>query len=256
MKHAAVLDARGTQLSPCSPHKARRLVALGRAELVSEDPLAIRLPYVVDLPKAREDGRAEGLSILVHVCCAPCATYTVKRLRQRGFEVSGFWFNPNVHPYSEHERRRENLAGYAKEIGLPVIWEPGYEMPIFLQAVVGHEQYGDRCLLCYRLRLGRTADVARKHGFDAITTTLLISPYQDQAAIRRIGHDLASAQGVDFFFENFRRGFTEHRRLSKEHNLYMQRYCGCIYSEWEANDRQASTLPQPGRQPGVSRRRT
>lgn len=256
MKHASVLDARGSRLSPCSAEKARRLVALGRAQLVSEDPLVIRLPYVVDLPKAREDGQAEGLSILVHVCCAPCATYTVKRLRERGFEVSGFWFNPNVHPYSEHERRRETLARYAEEIGLPIIWEPGYEMPAFLRAVVGHEQYGERCRICYRLRLARTADVAKRGGFDAITTTLLISPYQDQAAIRRTGQELASAQGMDFYFENFRRGFTEHRRLSKEHNLYMQRYCGCIYSEWEANDRQASTLPQAGRQPGVSRRRT
>ena len=114
MKHASVLDARGSRLSPCSAKKARRLVALGRAQLVSEDPLVIRLPYVVDIPKAREDGQAEGLSILVHVCCAPCATYTVKGLRERGFEVSGFWFNPNVHPYSEHEKRRETLARYAE----------------------------------------------------------------------------------------------------------------------------------------------
>mgnify|MGYP003681900101 CR=1 FL=1 len=245
MKHASVLDARGRRLSPCSADKASRLVSSGRAELVSDDPLVVRLGYAVDLPEARsKNGQFKGRHVLVHICCAPCATYTVRRLRERGFEVTGLWFNPNIHPYSEHERRRETLARYAEETGLPIIWEPGYEMPAFLQAVVGHEQYGERCRICYRLRLARTADVASEHGFDAITTTLLISPYQDQAAIRRIGEKLAGERGVAFYFENFRRGFAEHYRLSKEHNLYMQRYCGCIYSEWEANDRQASTHPR------------
>ena len=249
MEQASVLDARGSHLSPCSAEKARRLVSSGKAELVSGEPLVIRLPYAVDLPEARiEDSQAGGGRILVHICCAPCATYTVKRLRERGFEVTGHWFNPNIHPYSEHQRRRETLERYAREIGLPVIWEAGYEMPAFFRAVVGHEQHGERCRTCYHLRLERTVEVAGKHGFDCITTTLLISPYQDQAAIRRIGEELAGAQGIGFYFENFRQGFAEHHRLSKKHNLYTQRYCGCIYSEWDAEDRHASTHPRGGSQ--------
>jgi len=238
MKQAMVLDARGNRLSPCSAEKARRLVRCGKAELVTECPLVIRLPYGVEIPKAQgEHTPARGQRILVHICCAPCATYTVNRLREMGFVVTGHWFNPNIHPHSEHERRRETLARYADQIELPVIWEPGYEMVAFLRAVAGHEDYGERCSICYRLRLERTASVAGKRVFDAITTTLLISPYQNQAAIRRIGGELAS-------FENFRRGFAEHYRLSREYNLYMQRYCGCVYSEWEARDPQASTRPR------------
>ncbi|OGO06819.1 MAG: hypothetical protein A2Y73_02540 [Chloroflexi bacterium RBG_13_56_8] len=178
---------------------------------------------------------------MLHVCCGPCATYTVKRLREEGWDVTGYWFNPNIHPFSEHERRRETLARYAEEISLPVIWEPGYEMPAFFRAVVGHERFRERCVICYRLRLERTARVAAEGKFDAITTTLLISPYQDQDALRRLGDEFAEDCGVSFYFENFRQGFVEHHELAREHNMYMQRFCGCIYSEWEANDRRAST---------------
>jgi len=165
----------------------------------------------------------------------------VKRLREESWEVTGYWFNPNIQPYSEHERRREALAKFAEAVSLPVIWEPGYEMVAFLRAVAGRERFRERCAICYRLRLERTARVAAERGFAAITTTLLISPYQDQQAIRTLGEELARAQGLAFYFENFRRGFAEHHRLAKEYDLYRQRYCGCVYSEWEALDRQATT---------------
>lgn len=244
MKRAAVLDALGRELSPCTEEKARRLVGSDKAVLVSEDPLVIRLRRAVDLPQPRCERQTKALSgkrVLLHVCCGPCATYTVKRLRDIGGAVTGHWFNPNIHPYGEHERRRTSLAGYADEIEFPVIWEPGYEMPTFLREVMGHEEFRERCLICYRMRLERTARVAGERGFDLITTTLLISPYQDQQAIRRIGEDAGAAYGVDFYFENLRRGFVEHRHLAEAHGLYVQRYCGCIYSEWEAADRAAST---------------
>lgn len=172
--------------------------------------------------------------ILLHICCAPCSTYSVKSLREGGWEVTGHWFNPNIHPYSEHEKRRGTLARYAEEIALGVLWEPGYEMPAFLRTVVGHERFRERCSLCYRLRLERTAQVAAAQGYDTMTTTLLISPYQDQQALRSIGEELASAYGLQFYYEDFRQGFAEHYRLARGHGLYMQRYCGCIYSEWEA----------------------
>lgn len=250
MKRAVVLDAGGREVSPCPEEKAWRMVRAGKAELLSEHPLVIQLPYIVNLPRARacpENEVVKGPRILLHICCGPCATYTVKRLRERGWEVTGHWFNPNIHPFSEHERRRETLAQYAEEIGLAVIWEPEYELPAFFRAVVGHERHGERCAICYQLRLERTSRVAGQRGFDALTTTLLISPYQDQSAIRCIGAELAETYGVSFYFENFRRGFAEHYDLARRHGLYMQRYCGCVYSEWEARDRQAPTLPKvPG----------
>jgi len=172
-------------------------------------------------------------SILLHVCCAPCSTYTVARLRSQGFSVTGFWYNPNVHPWLEHERRRESMTAYAHEIDLRMIWYETYEMPLFLRSVVGKERFRQRCAVCYQLRLEKTAQTALTHGFDTISTTLLISPYQDQEMIRHVGARIARQHGLEFYAEDFRRGWAERGRLMRTHDLYSQQYCGCIYSEWE-----------------------
>ena len=180
------------------------------------------------------DGVASpGGRILAHICCAPCSTYTIDRLRQIGFDVTGFWHNPNIQPWQEHERRRASLEGYAGRIGLPMIWRPGYDFVAFLRRLSGQEAFRRRCALCYEMRLSETARQARAGGFDAFTTTLLISPHQDQALLRQMGESLGRAEGVAFYFENFRRGWAERGRLTKAYDLYRQQYCGCIYSEWE-----------------------
>lgn len=184
--------------------------------------------------------KGEGRRILLHICCAPCSTYTIARLREAGFDVTGFWFNPNIHPYTEHQLRLESLRAYSSAIGLPLMEEPGYEMVHFLRAVCGKERFRRRCKVCYEMRLLRTAIRAREGGFDFFTTTLLISPYQDEKAIREIGEKVGKELGVKFYFENFRRGWAERGRLAKEYNLYRQQYCGCIYSEWERYDRKGS----------------
>jgi predicted adenine nucleotide alpha hydrolase (AANH) superfamily ATPase len=245
MAKAIVLDARGHPLSGTDAARARRLVEQGKADLVSDDPLTIRLRYAVERPvhtaPEPDPTPGQGQRILLHVCCAPCATYTVQRLRALGFEVHGLWYNPNVHPYSEHERRRKTLVRYADEIGLPVIWTPGYDVLAYLRAIHGREGFGDRCHICYRLRLEQTARAAAERGFDAFTTTLLISPYQDQDAIQAIGRAMEAQYGVAFFYENFRRGWADHHRTVREHDLYSQRYCGCLFSEWEALDPTAET---------------
>jgi predicted adenine nucleotide alpha hydrolase (AANH) superfamily ATPase len=158
--------------------------------------------------------------------------------------VTGFWYNPNIHPFAEHERRRECIQDYARAVGLAMIeWEE-YEMPAYFRAVVGHEAFGERCALCYRLRLERTAQVAEEKGFDVFSTTLLISPYQQQALIRDIGDELAGRRGLEFYFENLRRGWSERGHMAREHHLYQQQYCGCIYSEWEAAERSAAKTGQ------------
>jgi predicted adenine nucleotide alpha hydrolase (AANH) superfamily ATPase len=249
MPEAIVLDKKGRRLSTTSEEKARRLVQAGKATVEQAEPLTIRLTYEVTVPEpATETDTAplpgRGRRLLLHVCCAPCATYTAQRLRELAFEVTGYWYNPNIHPFSEHERRRETLARYADEIDLPMIWEPGYEIVKFMRAIHGREQFRERCRICYRVRLDRTARIAARDGFDAFTTTLLISPYQDQAAIAEIGEQAGAQHGPVFFFENFRQGWAEHHRIVHEHELYSQRYCGCVYSEWEALDRSATTYPR------------
>jgi predicted adenine nucleotide alpha hydrolase (AANH) superfamily ATPase len=237
MKTVRVLDSNGRRLSPCSPERATALVAQGKARVVSEDPLTVQLPYAVELPPEPEPegvrAVGEGRRILLHVCCGPCSTYSIDRLREEGFEVTGFWYNPNIHPFVEHEKRLAAMEEYAATVGLPLLREESYEMREFLRTVVGHEAHGERCGLCYAMRLTRTAQEAARRGFDAFTTTLLISPHQDQERIHEAGVIAASEHGVEFHFENLRKGWSERGRLTREHDLYRQQYCGCLYSEWE-----------------------
>ena len=237
MNTARVLDSKGDRLSPCSADKARKLINQGKAALVCEDPLTIQLPYVVDWARPQQPLAAprvgENKTILLHTCCGPCATYTIAHLREQGFEVSGFWYNPNVHPFAEHQRRLASMEEYAESVGLPLLCEQGYEIVEFLRAVVGREAYGQRCERCYEVRLARTAQVALREGVDAFTTTLLISPHQNQDLLRQAGEAASAEYGVAFYFESFRRGWSERGRLAQEHGLYRQQYCGCVYSEWE-----------------------
>jgi len=244
MSSVTVVDAHGQQLAPCSPEKAQHLLAAGKARLVTESPPVIQLPLVAALRPRRDEQPVvrpgAGRTLLLHVCCGPCGTYSIHRLREQGFDVTGFWYNPNIHPFSEHERRRECIAAYARDVGLPMLWSEGYEMPVYFRAVAGHEAPAERCAICYGLRLGRTAQTAREGGFDALSTTLLISPHQQQSRIRALGETLAQQEGLAFYFENLRRGWNERGRLAREHGLYQQHYCGCIYSEWEAAARSAA----------------
>ena len=173
--------------------------------------------------------------ILLHCCCGPCAIYTVNRLRDEGFEATAFWYNPNIHPFTEHRNRLEAMRTTAQALNLPLIVAEGYEMIDYFRAVVGHE--GDRCGDCFRMRLEKTAAVAKEEGFDSFTTTLLISPYQKHELLREIGEQIAKERGVDFFYEDFRPGFRESHRHSREFDRYHQKYCGCIYSEWERYDK-------------------
>jgi predicted adenine nucleotide alpha hydrolase (AANH) superfamily ATPase len=169
--------------------------------------------------------------LLIHSCCAHCAAYTVDYWRGQGYEVSSFWYNPNIHPYSEHQHRLEAMQSLAQEMKLPLIISQGYDMPEYFRRVVGHED--ERCQYCFRLRLARTAEIALKDGFDAFTTTLLISPHQKHELIKEIGNELAKEKGVEFLYADLRKRYSDSRRMTKPLELYRQQYCGCIYSEWE-----------------------
>ncbi len=143
----------------------------------------------------------------------------------RGYEVVGFFFNPNIHPWQEYSRRLETLRDYATRIGLPLVVSPGYEMEQFLRQVVYREQ--ERCRFCYTLRLTRAAQMAKEVGATAFTTTLLYSRYQKHDLIREIGFQIGLEEGVAFYYEDFRRGWREGVETSRKPptvlRLYLQR---------------------------------
>ena len=170
-------------------------------------------------------------SVLIHCCCAHCAAYTANYWREQGYAVSALWYNPNIHPYTEHQQRLEAMKSLAQEMKLPLIISEDYDMIEYFHRVVGHES--ERCQYCFRLRLSKTVETAQLKGFNAFTTTLLISPHQKHDLIREVGHKVAEASGLTFLYADLRKRYSDSRRLTKGLNLYRQQYCGCVYSEWE-----------------------
>jgi predicted adenine nucleotide alpha hydrolase (AANH) superfamily ATPase len=169
--------------------------------------------------------------VLLHSCCAHCAAYTVSYWREQGCEVSALWYNPNIHPYTEHQHRLEAMHSLAEALDLPLMVSGGYDMPEYFRRVAGHED--ERCRHCFNLRLSKTAEVAKDKGFDAFTTTLLISPHQKHDLIREVGNNIAKEIGVEFLYADLRKRYSDSRHITKPMELYRQQYCGCIYSEWE-----------------------
>jgi len=171
------------------------------------------------------------MKILLHICCGPCATYSSEFLKENGWKVTGFFYNPNIHPYKEYEKRLNTLKDYAQKMDLSVIYKDEYDLEEFLRRVVYREAI--RCKFCYHLRLKDTARTAKEKGFDAFTTTLLISPYQDHNLIQEVAGSVAGEVGTTFQYEDFRPGYNQSIQFSREYELYRQSYCGCIYSEKE-----------------------
>jgi len=171
----------------------------------------------------------ESKSVLVHCCCAHCAAYTVSYWRQQGYEVSALWYNPNIHPYMEHQHRLEAMKSLAQGVDLPLIITEGYDIVDYFRQVVGHES--QRCQYCFGLRLLKTVETAQQMGFSAFTTTLLISPHQKHDLIREVGNKIAEEKGVDFLYTDLRKRYSDSRHMTKGLNLYRQQYCGCVYSE-------------------------
>lgn len=169
------------------------------------------------------------MKILLHTCCAPCTIYPLKILRQENFEVMGFYYRHNIHPYTECLKRQEALENYADIMNFRLIVQNGYELEKFLQHVVFRESM--RCRLCYYERLKATAHIAKRGRFDYFSSTLLYSKFQKHALIQSIGEAVGKSIGVPFLYRDFREGWKEGIEESKQLNLYRQQYCGCIYSE-------------------------
>ena len=171
------------------------------------------------------------MKALIHICCANCLIYPLKVLQQEEWDVRGFFYNPNIHPYQEYKRRLEAVQHYEKEAALQVIYRDEYNLEEFLRGVAFRE--AERCRFCYHLRLQAAAQVAKRGKFDAFTSTLLHSKHQDHELIRIIGEQIGKEQGIPFLYRDFREGWRQGIEESKALGLYRQGYCGCIYSEKE-----------------------
>lgn len=171
------------------------------------------------------------MKTLLHACCANCAIYPVKILREQGQDVTCYFFNPNIHPYLEFKRRLDTMKEYAEQTGLDVVYREEYLLETFLSKVAANP--AGRCDYCYQSRLEETASYAAENGYDAFTSSLLYSRFQKHSAIREEGERLAQQFGIQFIYEDFRKGWNEGIAVSKSMGLYRQQYCGCIYSEYD-----------------------
>jgi predicted adenine nucleotide alpha hydrolase (AANH) superfamily ATPase len=171
------------------------------------------------------------MNILLHTCCGPCALYPLRRLRAAAHTVTGFFFNHNIHPYQEYVRRLEAARQMAEGEAMALMVRDDYDLEGFLANVAAEP--AKRCSYCYASRLRTAASAASEHGFGAFTSSLLYSRYQRHEEIKTLGEQAGREFGVAFFYEDFRIGWQEGIRLSKERGLYRQQYCGCIYSEKE-----------------------
>lgn len=202
--------------------------------------------------------------VLLHTCCGPCSLMPVKMLRDEGFEVTGYFANPNIHPVSEYLRRRETMLEAADRLALPMLWQDdAYNIPGWL-AVVHTLDIADnigfaRCRYCYESRLTLTHAVASLEGFDFFTSTLLYSRYQQHEMLAQLGAEIGSPAStsaddpesvsdgtnrhkVAFLYRDFRPHWQEGIDLSKEWNLYRQKYCACIFSEYERFEKKVAKL--------------
>jgi predicted adenine nucleotide alpha hydrolase (AANH) superfamily ATPase len=187
------------------------------------------------LEKIAQEGKTP--SLLLHSCCAPCSSYVLEYLSSF-FHITLFFYNPNIYPQEEYDLRLSEVKRLVNEINTnhPIkIIEGDYIPDVFYKAVRGMEQEeecGERCHACYHLRLEETARLAQKLGFDYFTTTLSIGPKKDSNKINEIAEEIAEIYKTYHLPSDFKRkkGYERSIVLSREHNLYRQNYCGCIFS--------------------------
>ncbi|MGN0371995.1 MAG: epoxyqueuosine reductase QueH [Enterocloster sp.] len=193
-----------------------------------------------DLERERKRPR-----LLLHSCCAPCSSYVLEYL-SRYFSITVFYYNPNISPAEEYEERVKEQQRLIREMRLsgPVDFREGsYDPEVFYSAVKGHEkdrEGGERCFICYEMRLRAAAEEARAGDYDFFTTTLSISPLKNAAKLNDIGAELAQEYKIPYLFSDFKKknGYKRSVELSAEYGLYRQNYCGCAFSRAEAEERE------------------
>ncbi|OGP50716.1 MAG: hypothetical protein A2Y79_01960 [Deltaproteobacteria bacterium RBG_13_43_22] len=171
------------------------------------------------------------MKLLLHICCAPCTIYPLQTLRDQGFQITGYFYNPNIHPFREFEKRKNTLKEYAGISNLEIFFDDQYDLELFLNQT---RPWGsERCRTCYEIRLEATARQAKSQGFDAFSTTLLYSRYQKHDWIKAVGAKTGERFEIPFHYQDFRPGWDKGIQIAKELGLYRQPYCGCIFSEKE-----------------------
>lgn len=174
--------------------------------------------------------------ILLHCCCAPCSVSCLPALKEAGADITAFWYNPNIHPFKEYEARRDCLVQYLEKEGVPLIVKEDYGLREFVKNVASNIE--GRCVYCYSVRLEETAKYAKEKGFDAFTSTLFASLYQDHDLMVKKAEELAEKYGVRFYYKDFRPNFREGNKTARDSGLYMQKYCGCVFSEEDRYEKQ------------------
>ena len=167
------------------------------------------------------------------MCCAGCSPHVIDVLK-KDYVVTGYFYNPNIHPESEYQLRLSEAKNLARRLDVELL-SGDYDANEWFALTKGMEQEpegGPRCDICFRMRLEKTAQYARDDGFDIFTTTLTVSPYKNAERINLIGTEAAQKNGVEFLERNFKKkeGFKKTMRLSRDFGLYRQNYCGCLYS--------------------------
>lgn len=186
-------------------------------------------------------------TLFLHSCCAPCSSYVLEYL-SRYFSITVFYYNPNISPLEEYKERTEEVERLIAELPAehPIRFVQGeYHPEEFYEAVKGHEkdpEGGERCSICFRMRLEESARLAKEGGYDWFTTTLTISPLKDAARLNTIGEEMGAKYGVSFLNSDFKKknGYKRSTELSAQYHLYRQNYCGCVFSKREAAEREAA----------------
>ena len=181
------------------------------------------------------------MKLLMHICCAPCANLPIDVLRADGIDLTGYWYNPNIHPFTEYRARRNCLQEYAKTIDLPLLVRDDYGLRPFVRAVA--DDIAGRCVKCYEMRLFEAARAAKEGGFDAFTSSLFISPYQQHELMRDVACRAGEAYGVQFYYQDFRPLFRDGQTRARELGFYIQKYCGCVFSEQERYQKPSRIIP-------------
>ena len=197
------------------------------------------------IAKEQKEGRVPTL--LLHSCCAPCSSYVLEYLSEY-FKITVLYYNPNISPVKEYEARVAEQARLIEELPTkyPVTFLAGdYRPEEFYESVKGLEhcpEGGDRCTVCYELRLREAAEAARRGGFDYFTTTLSISPLKDAKRLNSIGKRLGEEYGLSYLYSDFKKknGYKRSTELSAQYGLYRQDYCGCVFSKEEQRMRKES----------------
>jgi hypothetical protein len=173
------------------------------------------------------------MRLLLHTCCGPCFLGVWEDVQDK-FEITNLFYNPNIQPKEEYQKRLNNLKKAARKRSRDIL-TLDYDKEEHEKAIAGLEQnFPERCLKCYRLRLEKAALEAKKNGFDLYSTTLLISPYQQHKAVREIGEKIGNELNIEFYYQDFRPFFRQGQQLAKELDIYSQKFCGCQWSKQEA----------------------